>query len=121
MPLPFPFDFRNPDYIRVFEWRIDRLAKIRAKPAVLAGLRKFYKDNPSQFIIDWGTTFDPRNVDRGLPALMPFLLFPRQEEFVHWFIDRWKAREPGLADKSRDMGMSWLTVAIACTTCLFHD
>lgn len=121
MPLPFPFDFKNPDYVKVFEWRVDRLRKIRAKPSVIPGLRKFYKDNPAQFIIDWGTTFDPRNVDRGLPSLMPFLLFPRQEEFVHWFIERWKMREPGLADKSRDMGMSWLTVAIACTVCLFHD
>ncbi len=121
MPLPFAFDFKNPDYLQAFEWRVDRLAKIRAKPSVLPGLRKFYKDNPAQFIIDWGTTYDPRNVDRGLPALMPFLLFPRQEEFVHWFIERWKSREPGLADKSRDMGMSWLTVAIAATVCLFHD
>ena len=30
-------------------------------------------------------------------------------------------REPGIADKSRDMGMSWLTVAIACTVCLFTN
>jgi hypothetical protein len=35
-------------------------------------------------------------------------------------MERWQNRESGIVDKSRDMGMSWLTVAIACTVCLFH-
>lgn len=65
-------------------------------------------------------TYDPRNVDRNLPALIPFVLFPKQEEFIHWFMDRWKGRESGVVDKSRDMGLSWLTVAVACTVCIFH-
>lgn len=121
MPIPFPFDFKNPDYTAVFEWRLERLKRIKMYPEAMPGLRKYYKDNPAQFITDWGTTYDPRNVDRGLPALIPFVLFPKQEEFVHWFIERWKSREPGLADKSRDMGMSWLTVALACTVCLFTE
>lgn len=121
MPIPFPFDFKNPDYNQVFEWRMEKLLKIRKNPSVLPGLYEFYKDNPAQFIIDWGTTYDPRNVDRNLPALVPFILFPRQEEFVHWLMERWKGREPGLADKSRDMGMSWLTMAVACTLGLFVD
>jgi hypothetical protein len=121
MPLPFEFDFKNPDYVRVFRWRLEKLAKLRAKPEGFAALRKYYQGNPAQFITDWGTTYDPRNVDRGLPALIPFVLFPKQEQFVNWFMERWKNREPGLADKSRDMGMSWLTVAIACTVCLFYE
>lgn len=121
MPIPFEFDFKNPDYIAVFKWRAERLEKIRQDPSLLHNLRNFYRSNPHQFIIDWGTTYDPRNVDRGLPALIPFILFPRQEEFALWLIDRWKSREPGLADKSRDMGMSWLTVALACTVCLFNE
>lgn len=121
MPVPFPFDFRNPDYAQVFQWRLERLGRLRANPAQIPVLKRYYRDNVAQFIIDWGTTYDPRNVERGWPALIPFILFPRQEEFVHWFIERWKSREPGLSDKSRDMGMSWLTVAIADTLCLFHD
>jgi hypothetical protein len=121
MPLPFSFNFKNPDYVEVFQWRLERLNRIRATPGILPALKKYYQDNVAQFIIDWGTTYDPRNVDRGLPALVPFILFPRQEEFVHWFMERWRSREPGLADKSRDMGMSWLTVSIACTICLFIE
>lgn len=113
------FDFKNPNYTLVFKKRIEKLKQIRKDPTVLPGLYKFYQDNPAKFIIDWGTTYDPRNVDRGLPAMIPFILFPKQEEFVEWIINRWRNREPGVADKSRDMGMSWLTIAVACTLCLF--
>lgn len=121
MLLPFEFDFKNPDYVRVFEHRLERLKRIREKPEILPVLKLFYRDNPAQFIIDWGTTYDPRNVDRGLPALMPFLLFPRQIEWIEFFMDCWKDRVPGITDKSREMGMSWLMVAVSATLCLFHD
>lgn len=121
MPIPFPFDFKNPDYVSVFQWRLDRLKRIRDKPEMMPGLRKYYREYPAQFIIDWGVTSDPRNVERGLPTLAPFLLFPRQEEWVYWFIERWKNQEPGITDKSREMGMSWLTVALSSTICLFNE
>lgn len=121
MPIPFHFDFKNPDYVQVFEWRMERLQRIRSNPSSLPALKAYYKDHPAQFIIDWGMTFDPRNVERGLPATIPFLLFPKQEEWIEWFIDRWKNREPGLTEKTRDMGMSWLTVALADTVCLFNQ
>jgi len=121
MPIPFPFDFKKPDYTQVFQWRIDRLKRLRENPSVIPALRKFYKDDPAQFIIDWGVTLDPRNVERGLPTLAPFLLFPRQEEWVHWFLERWKNQEPGITDKSRDMGMSWLTTSLISTICMFNE
>jgi phage terminase large subunit len=121
MPLHFDFDFKNPDYIKVFDWRIKFLNKIRANPTYLPGLKQYYKDHPAQFIIDWGCTADPRNAEIGAPAVIPFILFPKQEEWVNWFIERWKKRESGLTEKSREMGMSWLTVAIASTLCLFYE
>jgi phage terminase large subunit len=121
MPIPFPFDFKKPDYGMVFEWRLKKLAKIREQPEALSALRRYYADNPSQFIMDWGVTYDPRNVEIGLPALIPFILFPRQEEWVHWVVERWRNREPGLNDKSRELGMSWLSVALSVTLCLFND
>lgn len=120
MPIPFPFDFRKPDYRQVFEWRMERLLRIRAVPEQLAHLKSYYAVNPAQFIIDWGMTFDPRNVERGLPATIPFLLFPKQEEWIHWFLERWQKQEPGITEKTRDMGMSWLTIGLADTICLFR-
>lgn len=121
MPIPFPFDFKNPDYIQVFEWRIEKLDRIRRNPSLIPRLKEFYKDDPAQFIIDWGTTFDPRNVERGLPSHIPFLLYPRQEEWVHWLINQWKTSKPGLCDKSREMGVSWLMVAASSSIALFND
>jgi len=119
--LPFEFDFQKPDYVAVFAHRIEVLKWIRANPAQLPALRLYYRDNPADFINDWGVTFDPRNVDLGLPALIPFILFPKQREFIDYCVRKWKAREEGLAEKSRDMGASWLAVALASTLCIFYQ
>src|SRR5574337_182768 len=121
MPIPFPFDFKKPDYVQVFDWRIERMRRIRQKPECLPALKQYYKDNPAQFIIDWGMTFDPRNVEVGLPTNIPFLLFPRQEEWVHGLIEHWRNRKPWLCEKTRAAGMSWLSIATMCTMALFNQ
>jgi hypothetical protein len=63
--LPDGFDWHEPKYAPVFQERGRRLQMLRARPEMLPGLKRFYRDNPAQFIIDWGTTFDPRVVKRG--------------------------------------------------------
>ena len=120
MPLPFPFDFKHPDYQMVFEWRMERLQRIRQNPEILPVLKQFYRTNPAQFIIDWGMTTDPRNIDYGLPVTIPFLLFPKQEEWIHWIMERWGNRENGITEKSREMGLSWTAIGLACSLCLFN-
>ncbi len=120
MPIPFEFDFKEPDYTQVFAYRAERLKRIRANPDKLPALKAFYRDNPGQFIIDWGCTFDPRNVERGLPAVVPFLLFERQEEWVSWCVAKWRGQESAPVVKSRDMGLSWLTVGLGATMCMFN-
>lgn len=112
-----------PDYTAVFHERMRRLHNLResADPAAAwAGLKAFYKDHPVEFINDWGMTVDPRNPEIGLPARVPFLLFPRQVEYINWLLARWKGREDGLTEKSRDMGVSWLCVAFAVWMFLFY-
>ncbi|WP_063655219.1 hypothetical protein [Candidatus Arsenophonus triatominarum] len=121
MPLPFPFDFKKPDYVQVFEWRAERLKRLREQPERLKPLTRFYKDNPAQFIIDWGMTTDPRNIDYRLPVTIPFLLFPKQEEWIDWIMTRWRGRENGITEKSREMGLSWTSIALACALCLFNN
>jgi phage terminase large subunit len=114
------FDWKQPDYAAVLAERGERLKRLRAmKPVELLAIKEFYREHPVEFINDWGMTSDPRNVEVGLPVNIPFLLFPKQAEFVEWVYDRWRAREDGLAEKSRDMGVSWLCVAIACHMFLF--
>jgi phage terminase large subunit len=117
------FDFRNPDYTEVFAVRWERLQRIRADDSgeLLKKLRAYYRDHPADFITDWGCTFDPRLVERGLPAIVPFILFPKQRDWVDFVLAKWRAQEPGLTEKSRDMGVSWLAIALSCTLCLFYE
>ena len=128
---PFLFDWKKPDYTAIFQHRIACLNRLRdarrievenkQEPQILPAMFGFYRDNIAQFIIDWGCTFDPRHIEVGLPAVAPFVLFPRQVEWIDWVLAKWKAREPGLTDKSREMGVSWLAVATAVALCLFND
>lgn len=115
------FDFRSPNYSAVFRQRLNVLAEIRANPECIPELKEYYRENPADFISDFGITYDPRNVDLGLPALVPFVLFPRQREWIDWVVGHWRARTPGITEKSRDMGISWLSMSLSCTLCLFND
>lgn len=141
------FNFKEPDYASVFNERIERLTRIRAaqaehaelrhrlhnhppemvaewdaeNPSPVSALRTYYRDHLADFINDWGVTFDPRNVDVDLPALIPFVLFDKQREFIEWVLEHWRSRKPGIAEKSRDMGASWLAVSLAASICLHYD
>ncbi|HUN27396.1 MAG TPA: hypothetical protein VMU67_13905 [Steroidobacteraceae bacterium] len=114
------FDFANPDYARVIAERAEKLRRLRETPGAVEALRAFYAEHPAEFIADWGLTFDPRNKNRGLPVEVPFVLFERQREMVQFILDRMAGREPGLIEKSRDCGASWLVACLAGTLCLFH-
>jgi phage terminase large subunit len=119
---PAWFDWKKPDYVRTFKSRENRLRWLREdRPKRLPAAKAYYRTHIAQFITDWGVTTDPRNVDVDLPALIPFVLFPRQEEWIEWFFRRWKGRDPGMTEKSRESGLSWLAVATAASVCLLND
>jgi len=113
------FDWKEPDHAPVFAERMARLERIRAPGYDLAALKAHYKQHPADFINDWGMTYDPRNAEIDKPTVVPFLLFPRQREYVGWLFERWRKREDGLTEKSRDMGVSWLCVGFAVWMFLF--
>ena len=121
MPYPYQHDFKKPDYPRIFQWRVDTLNKLRRDPQLLATVRVHYRNNPIDLIQDWGCTFDPRNVGTQYPATLPLILFPRQVEFLQWVLDRWKAQEFGVSDKSRDMGLSWMMVSLFSALAVTHE
>lgn len=114
-------DFKNPDYAPIFLARARRLAWLRENPKSLAALKVYYKDHPADFINDWGVTLDPRNIERKLPAAVPFVLFPRQREWIEYVVKKWRAGDPGLTEKSRDMGVTWLAAGLSSALCIFYD
>lgn len=72
-------------------------------------------------------TFDPRRIgktdDEGnkLSPYVPFKLWPRQVEFIHWLWERVEANEEWLVEKSRDTGVSYLSCGFALNRWLFAE
>ena len=113
-------DYKNPNYSEILAQRAKRLKKIRADPKSLIAIKKHYKTHPWDFINDWGMTFDPRNIEKGLPPLIPFILFPRQVEYIKWLYNQWEIGERGLNEKSRDFGATWLASGFCVSMFLFY-
>lgn len=121
---PAPYDWNDPAHITAeFRRRAEVLQRIRADTTgrTLALLKLYYRDHPWKLIDDFGTTVDPRNADGSGSAFMPFKLFPKQIEWCEWVLARWQAKERGLTEKSRDAGMSWLSVSLACAMAVTRE
>lgn len=119
------FDYKNPDYSGVMMQRMSLLRRLReATPGEIEAMRDYYRSSPegiADFISDWGVTYDPRNADVSLPTTIPFILTPRQRDWVAFVWRKWHERRPGLTEKSRDMGITWTAVGFSCAVCIFYE
>lgn len=109
------------NYVAVFRQREQMLRALKKDRDKLHKIKLYYKDNPAQFICDWGMTHDPRQLSSGLIADMPFILWPRQIELINWMHERYQSKERGWIEKSRDFGATWLAVGYAATMWCFND
>jgi phage terminase large subunit len=110
--------------------REDCLAWLRSesngvKPAdKIAWVKRYYArdaETMADFINDWGYTIDPRLVDANVSSVLAFALWPKQREMIRWILGCLKDRKPGVVVKSRDVGASWVTMALLCTLCIFRN
>ena len=106
-----------PDYLEEFKTRIERLQKINADPKLVVGALEYYRTRPAEFINDWCVTYDPRTEIKK----MPFILFPRQVEFIEFLYECWQDGEAGLVEKCRDVGASWLCCCFAAWMWIFVE
>lgn len=74
-----------------------------------------------RFINHWCYTSDPRLPPIGLPNMLPFVLWPKQEEFLLWVHDAYETGRSWLAEKSRGWGITWLLCAYYVWHWTFHD
>ncbi len=119
-------DWMSPDYTEVYRERMARLKKIRGDPDFAEQLGTFYRTHSVEWIEDWAFTYDPRIPERN--PFMPFMLFPRQQDFILWLWDRYQGemrhgrlrRQDGVVEKSRDVGISWLAAAFSVWLWLWH-
>ena len=111
-----------PDYREILQERQRRLQKLRKDPVLLEKVKLYYKNNrPIEFIEDWGITYNPKNAPKGKLTHMPFILFPRQKEAVNFVMECYQDQEAGLFEKCRDVGLTWIGVAISDYLWRFHD
>ena len=89
-----------------------------AHPEKLPLLMLYYSTRPVEFIEDWCVTYDPR---RDGAKYVPFILFPRQREFIQFLYELYLDGESGLVEKCRDMGASWLCICFAVWMWIFND
>jgi hypothetical protein len=106
-----------PNLFEEMERRRLRLLKCNADPELQQLALEACAADVKLWINDWVWTFDPRQPE----AVLPFLLFPRQEEYLDWRGERKARHERGEVEKSRDMGVSWLNVADQTHDWLFVD
>ena len=99
-----------------FQWQPVATSEGAPDAGTGAGERAACAASVGHWLDAYGRTFDPR-----LPQpLIPFRLFPRQREFLAWLAEREAAQEEGLAEKSRDVGFTWLCCAYALHGWLFR-
>lgn len=108
-----------PNYVAVFRERLTRLRNIEQHGFQEKALA-YYSLNPVEFINHWCITFDPRNIAKDLPQALPFILFEKQVELVNWLWRHVTDQEPGLIEKSRDMGATWVCSAFSVWMFLFQ-
>lgn len=90
----------------------------------IAWVKRYYArdgDTMADFINDWGYTVDPRLINEGRSPLLAFELFPKQREMIRWLIGCWTDSKPGVVVKSRDVGASWVAMALLCTLAIFRN
>ena len=113
----------------VMQAREDRLAWLRASSPNLksadriAWVKRYYGRDAAtmaDFINDWGYTIDPRLIEKGRNPIMAFSLFPKQRELIAWMLGCWIDSKPGVVVKSRDVGASWVAMALLATLCIFR-
>lgn len=110
------------DYSAIFRSRLDRLSIIKSNPGLIFGAKEYYKTRPVDFINDWMVTYDPRNAAGDKPTTLPFILFPRQVEYVEWLVfDRIPEKKSTTVEKCRDAGITEVSTAVSVWAWIFID
>ncbi len=68
-------------------------------------------DNIVWWIDNWCWTLSPHITKYEMPFKIPFVLFPKQVEYIRWREQLYRKNQSGVVFKCRDVGVSWLNVA----------
>ena len=79
------------------------------------------KADPVEFFNNVLVTYDPRHAGLELPTEMPFVLYPRQVEFLRWLQERYKKQGQGVVAKSRTVGATWICLGFSLWLFVFSE
>lgn len=102
-------------------WRIRARQLYESDEAFREQENKQCSEDFARFINHWCYTSDPRLPPIGLPSMLPFVLWPKQEEFLLWVHEAYEMGRSWLAEKSRGWGITWLMSAYYVWHWTFHD
>lgn len=83
--------------------------------------RRIALEKSKKNVVFWCNTFCWTYDPRKRPSMLPFLLFPKQQEYLLWRNERRKKKEHGLIEKSRDAGISFCNVISQTHAWLFES
>lgn len=117
--LATPHRYDNPEeYLKILNEfyadeslrRLSQIKNIRNNPEKQKKILEFMsrRENIVNTMVDWGWTYDPRLAPMGLPPTMPWIPWKQQIEFIEWIYNQYLTGKPGIAEKSRDCGATWL-------------
>lgn len=107
-----------PNYSKEYERRAKILIKAKNNKELQARLKTYYRSNTIDWINDFCITYNPRNKS-PIPKTLPFLLFPKQIEFVEFLLECYETGQSGLLEKARDIGATWVCCAFTVWAFLF--
>jgi hypothetical protein len=90
----------------------------------VAWVKRYYSRDAqtlADFISDWGYTIDPRAIAESRNPVMAFELWPRQRELIAHMMDCWLSSTPGIVVKARDVGASWVSMALLASLCIYRQ
>lgn len=104
--------------LRLFRERIDLLQRVDEEPELIPYIKAACKLDVKWFINMWVVTYNPRIKPH---SLMPFILYPRQEEMVDFITKVYEEEKWATIAKCRYTGASYVTLAWMLHALMFRD
>jgi len=107
-----------PNWDRNFIYRLKTLEKCQTDTEARKFAIAYSKSSILYFINTFGWCFDPR---RPRNKRTPFCTFDIQDDTLTWLVWLIRYGQEGLIEKSRDVGMSWMAVAVSVWLSVFYE
>ena len=108
-----------PDWTENLRYRIKIIATAQADPKLQELHKSLCKSSILYFVNTFAYCYEPRATDPERRNI-PFVTFPFQDEVLTWMVWCISMRMEGIVAKSRDMGATWMLIAVIDWLSIFY-